>query len=139
MELAQAAPFLADHMRGVLITLRPDGRPQASNIVYGYADGVARISVPSSTVKARNIARDDRVSLHVTSDDFGRFVVADGRAELSPPSTVPADEVGRELLEIYETIRKEPHPDHEEFFDVMARDRRLVIRLRIDRVYGRVA
>lgn len=138
MELSDAAPFLASNFRGVLMTLRPDGRPQASNIVYAYADGMVRISVPSNTVKARNIARDGRVSLHVTSGDFGRFVVADGEARLSPASSMSGDETGQELLEIYEIIRKEPHPDRQEFFDVMARDRRLVIRLRIDHVYGRV-
>ena len=138
MDIAQASGFLNDHYQGVFITLGGSGWPQATNIVYAYADGVARISVPSTTAKVRNLRRDDRASLHVTTADFGWFVVAEGRAELSAPSTEPGDQMGRALLDVYETIRKEPHPDHDEFFEVMARDQRLVIRLHIERVYGRV-
>lgn len=138
MDLTHAGPFLAANVQGVLMTLKRNGHPQASNIVYTYANGVARISVTAGRAKARNLSRDPRASLHVTSSDFGRFVVAEGTVDLSPVSTEPGDATGRELLDIYETIRRQPHPDHPEFFDAMVDDRRLVIRLNVDHVYGQL-
>ena len=138
MDLSDAAPFLSEHNHGVLMTLKRDGRPQASNISYHFADGVARVSVTNNRAKTRNLRRDARGSLYVTSKDFWRFVVAEGNAELSDVTTSPGDAAGRELLEVYNAISAEPHPDPDEFFQAMVADERLVIRLPIERVYGQL-
>jgi PPOX class probable F420-dependent enzyme len=138
MELSAATPFLASHQRGVLLTQKRDGRPQASNIVYGLSDGIIRISVTDDRAKTRNIGRDPRVSLHVTSDNFWSYVVVEGTAELSAVTTRPADEPGAELAELYEMVSGKPHPDWSEFHEAMVRDRRLVIRIRPERVYGQL-
>lgn len=138
MDLSAAVPFLSKHTHGVLMTLKRDGRPQASNISYHYADGVARISVTDSRAKTRNLRRDPRGSLYVTSKDFWRFVVAEGTAELSDITTSPGDSAGQELLEVYNAISAEPHPDPDEFFQAMVDDQRLVVRLSVERVYGQL-
>ena len=138
MDLSNAAPFLSEHNHGVLMTLKRDGRPQASNISYHYADGVARISVTDSRAKTRNLRRDPRGSLYVTSKDFWRFVVGEGIAEFSEVTTSPGDAAGQELLDVYNAISAEPHPDPDEFFQAMVDDQRLVIRLRIESVYGQL-
>jgi PPOX class probable F420-dependent enzyme len=64
--------FVADNRWGVLATIKADGRPQLSNIGYAYdrAAGVVRISVTADRAKTRNLLRDPRASLHVTSSDF---------------------------------------------------------------------
>jgi PPOX class probable F420-dependent enzyme len=133
-----AENFLGAHNHCVLITLRRDGRPQSSNVVYTYTDGLIRISVTADRAKTRNLMRDPRASVHVNSDDFWQYVVADGAAELSTVSIVPGDEVGRELAEINEAISGEPHPNWGEFHQAMVDDQRLVIRLRPDHFYGQV-
>ena len=133
---AAALEFVERHRRGVLITLRLDGRPQASNIAYGVADGAIRISVTADRAKTRNLARDRRASLHVASQDFWQWVVIDGNAELSGVSSTPADEVGRELAELYEQVRGEPHPDWDDFYRAMVAEQRLVIRLLPEHAYG---
>ncbi|MDH5503626.1 MAG: PPOX class F420-dependent oxidoreductase [Acidimicrobiia bacterium] len=138
MDLSNAEPFLSEHTHGVLMTLKREGRPQASNISYHYADGVARISVTDRRAKTRNLRRDPRGSLYVTSKDFWRFVVAEGTAELSDITTSPGDSAGQELLEVYNAISAEPHPDPDEFFRAMVADERLVIRLSVERVYGQL-
>ena len=138
MDLSTAAKFLGEHNHGVLMTLKRDGRPQASNISYHYSVGVARISVTDSRAKTRNLRRDPRGSLYVTSEDFWRFVVAEGTAELSDVTTSPGDAAGQELLEVYNAISAEPHPDPDEFFQAMVDDQRLVIRLRIESAYGQL-
>ena len=136
MERAAADALLASTHHGVLITIRADGRPQSSNIAYTYADGVARISVTDGRAKTANLRRDPRAVLHVSSPDFWRYVSASGTVEPSPVSTTPGDDVGRELLEVYDAISPEPHPDPEEFLQAMVDDRRLVLRLTVDHVAG---
>ncbi len=89
VDKSEADEFLTANKKGVLLTIRGNGRPQASNIVYTYADGVARISVTAGRAKTRNLARDPRASLHVTSSDFWAFVVAEGDVELSDVTEEP--------------------------------------------------
>ena len=135
-DAAALETLVAEHDRGVLVTLMRSGRPQLSNIAYHLDGGVLRISVTADRAKTKNLARDPRASLHVTTADFWRWAVAEGRAELSPITTGPGDKVGRELLALHDAVQKKPHPDPDEFFAAMVTDRRLVVRLRVERFYG---
>ncbi|MDH4146600.1 MAG: PPOX class F420-dependent oxidoreductase [Acidimicrobiia bacterium] len=138
MELADAEAFLAANHRAALVTLSADGTPHSSNISYHFAGGVARVSVTAGRIKSRNLARDPRALLHVFSDNWGQWLAAEGTAELSAVSGAPGDEVGRELLDLYERIVGEAHPDRADFFAAMVRDRRLLISIPITRVYGQL-
>ncbi|MFI9629653.1 PPOX class F420-dependent oxidoreductase [Streptomyces sp. NPDC052042] len=122
---------------GVLVTLGRDGRPQLSNVNHHYdaGEGVVRVSVTEGRVKTRNLRRDPRASYHVTSADRWAWTVVDGTAELTPAATDPHDETVEELITLYRDVRGE-HPDWEEFRDAMVRDRRVVLRLCVERVYG---
>src|SRR6478736_5445960 len=76
MELSDAIDFARTTTRSVVVTLKSDGRPQLSNVLHVVGDdGVIRISITESRAKAKNLRRDPRVSLHVTSDDFWRYAV----------------------------------------------------------------
>ena len=121
---------------GVLATIKADGRPQLSNIGYALDGGVVRISVTADRAKTRNLQRDPRGSLHVTSADFWRWAVAEGRAELSAVTTQPGDAAGLELLTLHDTIQHKPHPDPDEFHAAMVKERRQVVRLHVERFYG---
>ena len=139
MELAAAVDFVRQRHEGVLVTLRADGRPQLSNIVYALdGEGVARISVTDTRAKTRNVRRDRRASLYVPGDTFWAYVVADGTADLSPVAAAPDDRVVDELADLYRAVQGE-HPDWDEFRSVMVEERRLVVRLRLDRAYGILA
>ncbi len=138
MNLDQASEFLAENRHGVLITIKSDGRPQASNISYHFADGVARMSVTDNRAKTRNLRRDHRASLHVTSGDFWRYVVAEGTAEFSSVTSAPGDAAGQELLDVYNLISHVPHPDPDDFFAAMVKEARLLIRLQFHRAYGQL-
>ena len=122
--------------KGVLVTLKADGRPQLSNIVYTVDENdLIRISVTDPRAKTRNIRRDPRVSLHVTAEDFWSYAVVDGTAELSPVAASPDDATVDELIEVYRTAVGE-HPDWDEYRQSMVTDQRLVIRLPIEHLYG---
>jgi PPOX class probable F420-dependent enzyme len=127
--------LIAGSNNGVLVTLRNDGRPQLSNINYIYADGVARISVTDGRAKTRNLRGDPRASLYVTSNDFGAWAVADGTAELATPAADPNDATVEALVDHYRDIRGD-HPDWDEFRGVMVADKRLLVTLRVERMYG---
>ena len=128
MDLERALAFAADHSKGVLITLRRDGRPQSSNIVYVMDGPVALVSITDDRAKTHNMRRDPRIVLHINSDNFWSYVALDGVAELSPVAKTPGDEVCRELAKYYERAAGKPHPDWDEYFAAMIADKRLVLR-----------
>lgn len=133
---AALAALVAEHTKGVLATIKADGRPQLSNIVYGFDGELVRISVTAGRAKTKNLRRDPRASLHVTTSDFWRWAVAEGTAELSAVTTEPGDDAGRELLALHDAVQQKPHGDPDEFFTAMVADRRQVVRLRVERLYG---
>lgn len=135
MDLDRALQFAADRSKGVLLTIRSNGRPQASNIIYTLADGVARVSVTEDRAKTVNLRRDPRASLHVASDDFWQYVVLEADAELSPVATEPGDATTRELRDVYRAISGE-HDDWDDYDRAMVEQGRLVLRLRPSHAYG---
>ncbi|WP_242906996.1 PPOX class F420-dependent oxidoreductase [Actinomadura terrae] len=137
---AALARLLAEHDLGVLATLKRDGRPQLSNVNYHYDAGrrLVRVSVTADRAKARNLARDPRASLHVSSADGWSYTVAEGTAELSAVAADPGDAAVEELISVYRDIRGE-HPDWDDYRRAMVADGRLVIRLHVERLYGRPA
>ncbi len=136
MELDAGLEYIRPRRRGVLGTVKADGRPQLSNIAYALGeDGVIRVSVTADRAKTRNAARDPRVSLHVTADDFWSYVVIEGDAELTPTAGAPDDATVDELVELYRMLQGE-HPDWDEYRAAMVDDRRLVLRLHPTRAYG---
>ena len=136
MELDAALSFARDHRQGVIATVKHDGRPQLSNIVYWLPDdGIIRISATEGRAKTANLRRDARASLHVTSDDFWSYVVIEAQAEVTPVAASPDDAVVDELVEYYRALSGE-HSDWDDYRRTMVADRRLVLRLRPERAYG---
>jgi PPOX class probable F420-dependent enzyme len=136
---ASLADLLRGHSRGTLATLKRDGRPQLSNIDYAWEDATRtiRASVTDDRAKVANLRRDPRASFHVDTDDGWSYAVAEGNAQLSPVANEPDDATVAELIEVYRAIRGE-HPDWDDYRAAMVRDRRLVLRLPVDRLYGLV-
>jgi PPOX class probable F420-dependent enzyme len=131
--------LVARSREAVLATLKKDGLPQLSNVLYlPDADGhVVRISTTADRQKTRNLRREPRAVLHVTGDDFWAFAVAEGRAVLSPVATEPGDEACQELLVVHTAFYGDL--DTQDFFAVMIANRRLVVRLELHHVYGIIA
>lgn len=129
--------LLDDHSRGVLVTLKKDGRPQLSNVDFTYdpEKGVIRFSTTDGRAKVRNLRRDPRVSLHVTTRDGGAYAVYEGTATLSATAAAKDDEAVEELVDVYRAVQGE-HPDWDEYREVMVEDGRLVVRFAVDHSYG---
>jgi PPOX class probable F420-dependent enzyme len=136
MELVAALAFVRGRRHGVLATVRANGRPQLTNIVYACRpDDVVEISVTGDRAKTKNLRRDPRASLYVVGDDFWSYVVLEGEATLSAVAADPADPVVDDLVAMYRTVSGE-HPDWEDYRRAMVADRRLLVRLRFERAYG---
>lgn len=122
---------------GVLVTLKRDGRPQLSNINFRYdeAHSLIKVSVTDDRAKTRNMRRDPRVSLHVSSKDGWSYTVAEGTAQLSAVAAETTDAAVEELVELYRSLGGE-HPDWDDYRRAMVADKRVVLRIPIDRVYG---
>lgn len=131
--------LLARENLGVLATIKRDGRPQVSVVTYHYDPGtdVIRVSVRDPLAKTRNLRRDPRATLQVTAADGGTWVAAEGLAELSPVARDPHDDTVDALVEHYRDARGE-HPDWDDFRVAMVRDERVLLRLPVGHVYGRV-
>jgi PPOX class probable F420-dependent enzyme len=129
---------LRDSRLGVLVTLKKDGRPQLSNVSYIYDPdtNLIRISVTDGRAKTRNIRRDPRVSFYVASADGNTYVVAEGTATLTAVAADPHDAVVDELVEHFRSVRGSEHPDWDEFRTAMVGEKRLLVRLPVDRTYG---
>lgn len=122
---------------GVLATIKRDGRPQLSNVRY-YFDPrhvAVQVSITEPRAKTRNLRRDPRASIVVSSDDGWSYAVAEGTAELTPPAAAPGDATVEALIALYRNIAGE-HSDWDEYRRAMVTDRRVVLTLPIAHLYG---
>ena len=135
MTPTEAQDFLRTHHRAVMATFRSDGRPQLSPVgAVVDAQGRVVISTQETTVKARNLRRDPRVSLCVLNDGFyGDWVQVEGTAEI-----VSLPEAMEPLVDYYRAAAGE-HPDWDDYRAAMVREKRCVVRFPIERAGPTVA
>jgi PPOX class probable F420-dependent enzyme len=136
MELSDAEAFVKSRKQGVLTTIRSNGRPQLSNILYVWGDDdVIRISVTDSRAKTANLRRDPRGSLYVLGDNFWQYVVVEAQAELTAVAADPHDDTVEQLVAYYRSAVGD-HENWDEFRASQVADGRLLVLLRPERAYG---
>jgi PPOX class probable F420-dependent enzyme len=129
MELDQARGVVREQPHAVLATTRRDGSPQMSPVAVAVDDdGRLLVSTRETAMKTRNLRRDPRAWLCVLADGFfGRWVQVEGRAEI-----VDLPEAMSLLEDYYRRLSGE-HPDWDEYRDAMRRERRVIVRITIER------
>jgi PPOX class probable F420-dependent enzyme len=135
VDIAQALAYAADSHNGVAITLKRDGRPQASNVTYLVDGDVIRFSATEARAKVRNLRRDARLSFWIGAADFGAYAVLEGDATVTPPASAVDDATVDALVDLYRRIAGE-HPDWQEYREAMVADQRVVVTLRPTHAYG---
>ncbi len=136
MTLEEALALVAGQRLGVLATLRRNGWPQTSNVVYAVRDQQVLVSLTEGRAKTRNLQRDPRATLHVSTPDMSGWAALEGTAELSPVTTRVGDATGQALAELYTAIAGSEHPDWDEYFRAMVDERRLLMILTVTHGYG---
>ena len=129
--------LIADNSLGVLATIKSDGRPQLSNVTYHFDPRALSIevSVTEPRAKTRNLRRDPRASLLVSSEDGWSYAVAEGDAVLSAAAAAPDDDTVESLITLYRNVAGE-HPDWDDYRQAMVIERRVLLRLPVSHLYG---
>jgi len=129
--------LLAESRLGVLATIKSDGRPQLSPVTpfYDRDAGVIYVSMTEGRAKTANLRRDPRAALEVTSAEGWEWATAEGTATLIGPGTDPGGPEVDALVDYYRRAAGE-HPDWNEYRAVMVSDRRVLLAMTVDHVYG---
>jgi PPOX class probable F420-dependent enzyme len=130
--------LLGSQQFGTLATVKRSGHPHLTTMMYSWdpETRVVRFSTTADRVKVKQLRRDPRAALHVSGGDVWSFAVAEGEAEVSEVTTVPGDAVGRELLGMIPEAARPAGEDAETFLKGLVAERRVVIRLRVGKLYG---
>jgi PPOX class probable F420-dependent enzyme len=133
MDLERARAFLAGKHRGILATIKQNGRPQLSNILFFLDDdGRIRISVTQTRAKTKNLRRDPRAALHVQGASPWEYIVIEGTAEfIEGPGVLDA------LRHYYRRVSGE-HPDWADYDRAMVEEQRLLLSISVDYAYGQL-
>ena len=133
----QLLNLIATNDQGILGAVTRAGYPHLTNVLYVWdpAQRTARVSTTADRVKGRILRRDPRAALHVPGSHFWSYAVAECDADVSDVATSPGDDACRELLEVHSTFYGKI-ADEAAFFAQMIDAHRLVVRLRVKRLYG---
>lgn len=129
--------LLAESRLGVLATIKSDGRPQLSPVMpfYDREADVIYVSMTEGRAKTANLRRDPRAALEVTSPDGWAWATAEGTATLTGPGADPHGPEVDALVDYYRNASGE-HPDWDEYRSAMVSDRRVLMAMTVDHVYG---
>ena len=129
MDIAEALEFIRSNHHGVLATTRKDGRTAMSPIACDVdPDGKVVVSTRETAMKVKHIARDPHVAICVLNDGFfGAWAQIEGTAEI-----VHLPEAMEGLVDYYRRVSGE-HPDWDDYRARMERERRVLIRIELER------
>ncbi|MBE1531062.1 PPOX class F420-dependent oxidoreductase [Actinomadura algeriensis] len=129
--------LLAEGRLGILATIKSDGRPQLSPVMpyFDRDAGVLYVSMTEGRAKTANLRRDPRAALEVTSSDGRSWATAEGPVTLVGPGTDPDGPEADALVDYYRRAAGE-HPDWAEYRSVMVADRRVLMAMTVEHVYG---
>ena len=130
MDIDTAVTFLRSNHRAVMATTRADGTTQMSPITVGV-DPQGRVVVSSreTAYKVRHLRALPYAAICAFPDQFfGDWVQVEG-----PVEVVSLPEAMELLVEYYREISGE-HPDWDEYRAAMEKERRVLLRISLDRV-----
>ena len=124
-----ALEFLRANPRGVLATYRRDGQAQMSPVMAAVdAEFRVVISTREGAMKTLNLRRNPRAALCALSQGFyGEWHTVEGNVEI-----VSLPEAMEPLVDYYRRVSGE-HPDWQDYREAMARERRVLLRITVDR------
>lgn len=130
MDIEAARSFIRENDRSVLASHRPDERLHLTPVNCGIdAEGRVIISSTEDRVKVKNLRRDPRASLCVmTQQFFGGGVQVHGMAEI-----VSLPEAMELLIDYFRRVARKEHEDWDDYRRAMEQDRRVLIRISIER------
>lgn len=135
MDAAAAREFIRINHRAVLATARADGHPQLSPVLATVdPEGFVVISTRETAIKVRNLRRHGYATVAAFSERFfGEWAQIEGQAQIvSLPDAMDG------LVDYYRSISGE-HPDWDDYRRAMLQERRVLVRIPIERAGPSVA
>ena len=87
---------------GKVSTIRKDGSPHCVPVWFVFANNALTFMTWHKSLKAQHIARDNRVSITIDSEDFPyRFVTIEGVAEIEEPTIEDLYAFSRQVAQRY--------------------------------------
>lgn len=130
MDIDEAVAFMRTNHQAVLHTYRKDGSPQLSPVTVGVdEEGHPLVSSRETAFKTKHLLRDPRATLCVLNPHFyGEWAYVDATVEV-----VHLPEAMELLVDYYRQVRGEEHPDWDDYRAAMERERRVILRLTVER------
>ncbi len=126
MNFDTALSWAAQRKHATLITIRSDGRPQSSDIVYRLHGSKFAISLTADRAKTANMRRDARVVLHISEPVSWSYLSLDGTVELSEVTASPDDATSDLLVDYYRSVAGADHDDWAAYRQAMIDEHRLL-------------
>jgi PPOX class probable F420-dependent enzyme len=124
-----ALDFIRSNPQAVLATYRRDGQAQLSPVIAAVdVESRVVISTREGAMKTLNLRRNPRAALCALNSRFyGEWYTVEGDAEI-----ISLPEAMELLVDYYRRVSGE-HPDWQEYRAAMTRDRRVLLRITVDR------
>ena len=128
--------FLKENTFAVLSAFRKNGAAQLSVVNTGpFRDGVA-FTTTSGRAKLNNLRQNPHCSLLVSRADWRGYVVLEGTAVILDTDNTETDELRDAFREVYRVASHSEHPDWPEYDQAMRADKRAIVIVAPDHVYG---
>ena len=135
MEFKDAVGFLSSNFDAVVNTFRRSGAIQSSVVKAGaYQGGVVFVAIGDSA-KLKNLARDPRCTVTVVSPHWDRWCAVEGTVVIRDWGNTDHEALRVELREAFVACGG-AHDDWDEYDRVMQEDRRAIVVVQPDHVYG---
>ncbi|MGH7833424.1 MAG: TIGR03618 family F420-dependent PPOX class oxidoreductase [Candidatus Binatia bacterium] len=134
MEWKEALPLLQENHTGVAISITLKGRAHATVVVTALLDGKVGFTSRGDTVKLKNLQRTGRATVTVIKLDTRRYVTVEGPASIEPWQDTKAHL--KRLKDFYAAADRPPKGTDEEFAKQMREQRRTVVLVTPERLYG---
>ncbi len=123
--------FVSAHRWAVFTTLRDNGMPVNSIVAYARDADDLVISTPDNTFKVTSISQDSRVNMCILSDaEPFDYVAVEGRA------VVQYTDIERATRLVFDNLREHGYSTPDNITEWLQKQRRAVIRVSPERVYG---
>ena len=138
MDLSDALPLLTENHTAVATTVNAAGRAQSTIVSTGFVDGKLAWVSRGRTIKVKNIERTGRATVTVIKLDTRRYITIEGPAVVYAWDDATADTQINRLRDTYVAMGRGSETEGDDFASRMAEEKRTVIEVTPDRVYGSI-
>ena len=128
--------FITQVRFAVLTTFRRNGAAQMSILSVGPLGAGVGFTSMGFTARVKNLRRDPCCSLLLSHEDWTRYMVLEGRAEVLSADTTDPERLRLALQDAYRAIHKKENPNWGEHDEIMRDENVVLVTVIPDHVYG---